>query len=298
MGKFKEFTTGHPVITSVALWAFAVFVTGACLMWQDKTGPTYPLHGTVQTAQGPVEFEFLRSESLGTDLKVLLIKPVPEGVTASVEYRRYTSGDAWKGLPLSAGTFEFTRRGTVTKIEGLGAELPALQERAGKYEYFVNIDDGSGKPFSITGEKPILARYKGEVPVSVLAIHILAIFLAMLLAIRTTLEAIVDGNFKWMLWATIVAFILGAFVLGPIVQWYAFRVWWSGFPLGGDWTDNKVVFELLAWLIALALNWGNRRNRWIVVGAGLVTLAVYFIPHSIFGSEFNYGRGASRGTGG
>ena len=34
------------------------------------------------------------------------------------------------------------------------------------------------------------------------------------------------------------------------------------------------------------------------MGAGLVTLAVYFIPHSIFGSEFNYGKGPSRGTGG
>ena len=41
MGKFKEFTTGHPIITSVTLWTLGVLVTGACLMWQDKTGPTY-----------------------------------------------------------------------------------------------------------------------------------------------------------------------------------------------------------------------------------------------------------------
>jgi hypothetical protein len=298
MGKLKEFTTRHPVITSVTLWVLALLVTGACLLWQDKTGPTYPLHGTIETAKGPVEFEFLRSENIGTDLKVLLIKPVPEGVTASVKFRRYTSGEAWKELPFSAGTFEFTRRGNVTKIEGFGAELPSLQERAGKYEYFVNIDDGSGKPFSITGDKAILARYKGAVPLWVLAIHILTIFAAMLLAVRTTLEAIVDGNYKWMMWATIISFILGAFVLGPIVQWYAFRVWWSGFPLGGDWTDNKVVFELVAWLIAAGFNWGKRRNRWLVMGAGLVTLAVYFIPHSIFGSEYNYGEGQSRGTSG
>jgi hypothetical protein len=294
----REYITAHPVVTSAVLWALAIVVTGVCLMWQDKTGPTYPLHGTVQTAKGPVQFELLRSENLTTDLKVLLVDPVPDGVTATVKFRRYTSGEPWQELPMSRGSFEFTRRGTVTKVEGLGAELPSLQERAGKYEYFVTVNDGSTTPFSITGEKPILARYKGEVPMPVLAVHILVIFLAMLLAVRTTLEAIVDGRYKWMLWATIIAFVLGAFVLGPIVQWYAFRVWWSGFPLGGDWTDNKVVFELLAWLIALALNWGKRRNRWIVVGAGLVTLAVYFIPHSIFGSEYNYGRGSSRGTSG
>jgi hypothetical protein len=130
----------------------------------------------------------------------------------------------------------------------------------------------------------------------VLAVHILTIFLAMLLAVRTTLEALVDGKYRWMMWATIVSFVLGAFVLGPIVQWYAFRVWWSGFPLGGDWTDNKVVFELLAWIVAAVLNTGKRRNRWAVVGAGVVTLAVYFIPHSIFGSEYNYATGKGRGT--
>jgi len=298
MGKIKDYTSSHPVIVSVVLWIVALAVTGACLMWQDKTGPTYPLHGTIKTAKGPVQFEFLRSENIGTDLKVLLLDPVPQGVTAKVKFRKFTSGEAWQELPFAAGTFEFTRRGDVTKVQGFGAQLPSLQERAGKYEYFVMIDDGSGTPISVTGEKAILARYKGAVPMSVLAIHILTIFLAMLLAVRTTLEALIDGNYKWMIWATIVAFVLGAFVLGPIVQWYAFRVWWSGFPLGGDWTDNKVVVELLAWVIAAGLNWGKRRNRWAVLGAGLVTLAVYFIPHSIFGSEYNYGGGESRGTSG
>jgi len=297
-GTLKDFVSRHRVISSVVLWLVAVAVTGAALLWQDQTGPTYPLRGTVQTARGTVNFEFLRSETIGTDLKVLLLDPVPAGVTAQVRYRRYTSKDAWSTLPMAKGTFEFSRRGSVTKVAGMGAELPSLKERAGKYEYFVDVDDGSGKAFSVTGDKAILARYKGDVPMSVLAVHILVIFLAMLLAVRTTLEALVDGDYDWMLWATLVAFFLGAFVLGPLVQWYAFRVWWSGFPFGGDWTDNKVVVELLAWVVAAAMNWGKRRNRWVVVGAGLVTLAVYFIPHSIFGSEYSYSGAKSRGTAG
>jgi hypothetical protein len=298
MGWLKSFVRTHPILTSVILWTVACLVTGASLLWQDQTGPTYPLQGTVQTAKGAVSFEFLRSETIGTDLKVLLLDPVPEGLKATVKYRRFTSGDAWREVPMVPGSFEFSRRGSVTKVQGVGVELPSLNERAGKYEYFVIIDDGSGTPFSVTGDTAILARYKGAVPLLVLAVHILVIFLAMLFAVRTTLEAIVDGNYKWMLWTTLIAFVLGAFVLGPVVQWYAFRVWWSGFPLGGDWTDNKVVVELLAWVLAAALNWGKRRNRWIVVGAGLVTLAVYFIPHSIFGSEYRYSGGPSRGTNG
>ena len=298
MGKLKGFVERHPVMTTIVLWVIAVLVTGASLLWQDQTGPTYPLSGAVQTAKGPVQFEFLRSETIGTDLKVLMFDPVPQGVSARVRFRRYTTNDAWSELPLTRGTFEFSRRGSVTKVTGIGAELPSLHERAGKYEYFVDISDGSGASFSVTGDKAILARYKGDVPMPVLAVHILVIFLAMLFAVRATLEAVIDGNYKWMLWATLVAFFLGAFVLGPLVQWYAFRVWWSGFPFGGDWTDNKVVVELLAWIVAVAMNWGKRRNRWVVVGAGLVTLAVYFIPHSIFGSEYRYGGGKSRGTAG
>ena len=297
-GTLRDFVSRHRLVVNIALWLVAIAVTGAALMWQDQTGPTYPLRGTVQTAKGAVNFEFLRSETIGTDLKVLLLDPVPAGVTAQVRYRRYTSNDVWRTLPLAKGTFEFSRRGSTTKVAGMGAELPSLKERAGKYEYFVDIDDGSGKPFSVTGDKAILARYKGDVPMMVLAIHILVIFLAMLLAVRTTLEALIDGDYNWMLWATLIAFFLGAFVLGPLVQWYAFRVWWSGFPFGGDWTDNKVVVELLAWVVAVVMNLGKRRNRWVVVGAGLVTLAVYFIPHSIFGSEYSYSGAKSRGTAG
>jgi len=85
------------------------------------------------------------------------------------------------------------------------------------------------------------------------------------------------------------------------VQWYAFGVWWSGFPFGYDWTDNKVVVELAAWLLAggAVLAWrGTGRARVAVLLALAVTLAVYFIPHSIFGSEYDYRRGAGHGTAG
>ena len=85
-------------------------------------------------------------------------------------------------------------------------------------------------------------------------------------------------------------------MLGPLVQWYAFNVWWSGIPFGFDWTDNKVLVELAFWIFALVMNTGKRKARWPVWIAGIVTLAVYFIPHSVFGSEYNYRTGTGRGT--
>lgn len=296
MEKLKEFADRSPKVTSVLLWILSILLTIGCFTYQDKTGPTYPLEGDLQTAKGKVHFKFLRSENIGTDLKIMLLDPVPEGITGFVKYRRFRSHDDWSIMPMGKGEFEFTRRGRTEAVQGWGAQLPNLDVRAGKYEYFVYIDDGEAEPISVTDEKPIYARYKGAVPHLVLLFHILAIFVSMALAIRTTLEAVVDGKFKGKLWATLISFLVGAFVLGPLVQWYAFGVLWSGFPFGFDWTDNKVLVELVFWLFALYMNRGERRNRWSVYLAGVVTLFVYFIPHSIFGSEYDFRTGTGRGT--
>ena len=82
------------------------------------------------------------------------------------------------------------------------------------------------------------------------------------------------------------------------MQWYAFGVWWAGIPFGYDWTDNKVLVSLTAWGIAWWKNRGGRRSRASIYAAGIVTLLVYFIPHSVFGSEFDYRTGKGHGTAG
>jgi hypothetical protein len=153
-------------------------------------------------------------------------------------------------------------------VNGAGAGLPYLEERAGKYEYYVYVDDGSGAPLSVTGNKPVYARYKDEVPTPVLLLHIVTIFVSMALAIRTTLEALVEGTFKWMIVATIISLLVGGFVLGPWVQWHAFGVWWLGIPYGYDWTDNNVLVELLFWLLAAYMNRGERRCVVFAVARG------------------------------
>ena len=131
--------------------------------------------------------------------------------------------------------------------------------------------------------------------------HIILVFLSMTLALRTGLQAIAGGEVRGLLLATIVSLLLGAFVLGPIVQKYAFGVYWSGWPFGYDWTDNKVLVELAAWLgaaLIATLSRSRRAARAAVLVATAVTLAVYFIPHSIFGSEYDYTRGSGHGTAG
>jgi RNA recognition motif-containing protein len=40
----------------------------------------------------------------------------------------------------------------------------------------------------------------------------------------------------------------------------------------------------------------ERRERWSVLVAGIATLAIFLVPHSIFGSEYNYITGKGHGT--
>lgn len=298
MNRFKDFSAQKPKLASALLWVLAGLITIGCFMYQDKTGPTYPLEGAIDTTAGEVNFKFLRSETIGTDLKIMLVDPVPEGVNGYVQYRRYKSHDEWQEMPMGVGEFTFSRRGSTETVEGFGAELPSLEERAGKYEFFVFLDDGTNDPFSVTGDQPIYARYKDSVPMWALFLHILAIFASMTIAIRTTLGAIADLPFRKLIYASIISLLLGAFVLGPLMQWYAFGVWWSGIPFGYDWTDNKVLLELAFWVWAAYTNRGERHNRTSVYLAGFVTLLVYFIPHSIFGSEYDYRTGTGHGTAG
>lgn len=281
-----------------ALWAIAVVLTVTMFGWQDRTGPTSPLDGAIRTPKGPVHFTFARSANVGTPLPLVLRDPLPPNIRGEVAYRRHSSTDAWTVVPMRRGDFHFSRRGRSSTLRGLGATLPGLRERAGKYEMLIRVDDGGGTFRSVTGKRPVYARFKGAVPTWALVAHILAIFASMAIAIRTVLETATNGHYKRLLYATIVSLLLGGFVLGPLIQWYAFGVWWAGVPFGYDWTDNKVLVELAAWLGAAYAHRNGRRSRRAIYAAGVVTALVYFIPHSIFGSEYDYTTGTGHGTAG
>lgn len=283
---------------AIVAWLVAIIGTLAVLVFQDRTGPTFPIEGTLETPAGPVGYLLPRSETIGTDLVVLLRAPLPSHITGHVRYRRYTSDDEWATVEMVPGTFGYNIRGRRYRTSGLGATLPSLTERAGKYEYFADVGVGSAEAISLTGDNPVLARYKGAVPTWVLVVHIGFIFVSLLLALRAGIAALFNQPLKVWVVATTHTLLTGGMVMGPLVQWYAFGVWWAGLPFGWDWTDNKVLLEVLVWVAALYANRGQNRCRWIVLVAVLVAIAVYLIPHSLFGSEFNYQLGAGQGTAG
>ena len=135
---------------------------------------------------------------------------------------------------------------------------------------------------------------KGSVPLTILLFHILVIFGAMLLSAVTGLKAVFHGKYiLCYIWLTVVFFFIGGLILGPVVQKYAFDVYWTGWPFGHDLTDNKTLVGLIFWIIALIVQYRKPGNRVWPVIAAIVFLVVFLIPHSELGSEIDYTRACS-----
>jgi hypothetical protein len=158
-----------------------------------------------------------------------------------------------------------------------------LMPMAGKLEYRVVLEAG-GRSVSFP-EKAAVARFKGDVPAWVLIPHVAAMFFGMLFSTRAALAAVFGGNTRGWGYLTLGLIVLGGFVLGPIVQKLAFGEYWTGIPWGYDLTDNKTLIAGVAWILAALQLRGGRQARAAVVAATVVTMVVFAIPHSVWGSQ-------------
>ena len=258
------------------LWVIAVVVTLFLLVYQRRTGPTYPMRGEAVVGPETVRFELLRTQEIGQGAPVVVSVP-DTAVSGTVIFRRLRSHDDWTEAPL------------VRQGETLRATLPELPP-AGKVAYRVRLARGT-ETVDLTPE-PVVLRYKGVVPSWIILPHILIIFVAFLFANRTGLEALdASGRARlWMGW-TLVFLAVGGFVFGPMMQQYAFGKLWTGFPLGHDLTDNKTLIAMLGWLFAWWKNRSGRDGRGWILAAALLMAVVYLIPHSVLGSEMDFTQG-------
>jgi hypothetical protein len=266
--------------TAVLLWVTVLVLMLAAAVWQRLTGPTHPRRGRTAVAGQVVRWRLLRSSVSGEPFMVAL--PAPAGVTGAVRYRRYPTGEPFREVVM-------TREGGT-----LVALLPT-QPPAGKLEYYVVIAAPSG-PVRVPEGEPIVMRFKGDVPALVLVPHVVTMFVSMMIGIRAALAAALGRpESRRYAWVAVVGIAIGGLGLGPIVQKYAFGAFWTGWPLGSDLTDDKTLAMWLAWVAAVAV-WQRRRDpadriaRWTTIAAALVMIAVYLVPHSLRGSELDYGK--------
>jgi hypothetical protein len=262
------------------LWFLAFLITISAAIYQRMTGPTYPKRINVAVNTITQELKLVRSLSLGQKPEVRLYLK-DSNITAKLFFKRFKDAGEYQ-------VADFTFKAD-PKHPGFVAAVPQ-QPAAGKIQYYIEITDSNG-PRSYQKENPVVIRFKGDVPALILIPHILLMFVAMLFSTLAGLMAAIKFPMykKYGLW-TLILFIAGGFILGPVVQYYAFNELWTGIPFGWDLTDNKTLIALIFWILAVVMNRKRERPLYTILAA-FILLLVFSIPHSLFGSELNYSSG-------
>ena len=248
-------------------WLVAVVITLVLSIYQRMTGPTYPKKVIVELNGGSYKVKLPRSGVQHDE--IILLKDIPSDTKAQLHYRRYPT------------TNDYTTVDFSLKDNQLQAVLP-VQPVAGKLQYYITV---GGKDYA--ADEPPLIRFRNDVSAGILIPHILFMFAAMLFAVYTFLLVVTRKEYGRWLKITVATLFVGGFIFGPLVQHAAFGPWWTGFPYGTDLTDNKTLISFVFFVAALAtLKW--KYNKWVVCLAVLVMIVVFTIPHSAYGSEYDY----------
>lgn len=272
---------------SLTLWIISIILMAGIVMYQMITGPTFPKRTSVQMSGkkwNGTEWVTYRSDNIKLKLprssegayNVQLKLDIPDtNISAEIKMKRFRSYDSWSIYPMK-------REG-----DNLTAEIPH-QEPGGKVMYQIFLNNPVEKNVSITDE-PVILRFRGDVPIIIVIIHLIFMFGTFTIAIRTGLEALFKGEkvYKMAFWTAILLFV-GGLISGPIMQKYAFDAYWTGWPFGHDLTDNKTVVGLVIWIIAAWQLKKHPEKKWWAILATVVLIGVYLIPHSLLGSEIDY----------
>lgn len=261
----------------IGLVAFVAMYSMA--RYQRRTGPTWPIPVEETLAGSEITGELIRTQPGDEDARVALAASSVD-TQGEVLWRRYPTREDWSRL-------EMVREETEIGPE-LAAYLPN-QPAAAKLEYSVRLWQG-GEELHLPEGGTAVIRYRDEVPAWVLIPHVITMFLTLWIVFRAALGALLGETAVRRFIPSILGFLLfGGFFLGPLVQKFAFDDWWTGWPFGTDWTDNKTLAALIAWLIAW---WLCKKfpqiQRFAVLGATVVMVVVYLIPHSMGGSELDW----------
>ncbi len=255
-------------------WTIAVCITLASASWQRATGPTYPVRGQVTLGGQTIPIELQRTHG-GQGDQPVLVQVADDEVSGRVMWRFYPVVHAnWNVVHM---------RRTGNALQGA---LPH-QPPAGKLEYQVHLVRGSET--ALFPPAAAITRFKGPVRPAILVPHVVLMFLGMLWSTRAGLASLFGGPIHRSTFAALLLLVVGGFVLGPAVQKQAFGAWWTGVPYGYDLTDNKMLIAGAAWIAAgicaVVADPRGRAMRSSVLTAALLTLVVFAIPHSVWGSQ-------------
>ncbi len=172
-----------------------------------------------------------------------------------------------------------------------------------QYYYFEIRDNTGGYRAGLRRADggPFVVKFIGHVPWLVLVGHVGMMILTVFFLVLGFLHSmpLIRGSQNrqpmalYFFLATLCAF-LGGYPLGSAMNHYAFAAAWEGVPFGTDATDNKtqllfayLLFVTLAGIGSLSKGrlghdiYPPKALGWLGVGAFVLMLAIYLIPHSI-----------------
>jgi hypothetical protein len=261
---------------NILFWILAIIITIFAAYYQRITGPTYPQKGSISFNEQEIKFNLDRSYAGEGDCPIKL--NVPVDMKGTLIWKRHNTTDADKTVEMR------NENGTLV------ADLPH-QPPSGKLDYQIRLMKDNVEKYLPSKGGYVVIRFRDDVPPYVLIPHIIIMFLAMLFSTRAGIEFFnKEPNFIKYVWWTLGTFFVGGFILGPLVQHFAFGPYWTGIPFGWDLTDNKTLIAFVGWIIAFIGYKKSKKPAFWIIGASLLTLIVFLIPHSVLGSELDYSK--------
>jgi len=260
---------------NITLWIIAVTFTIISIIYQNTTGPTYPVKGHIIFNGKQIDYKLERSFLISKEcpVKIYTNDSLIKGVLV---WKRFKTMDDETSRPM--------------RYENgyLVSELDKQEKMAEKLQYFIMLISTNPnyqnveKLGYIPDKEGVVIRFRGDVPFMIIILHIIFIFAFELMSLKTGLEFFrKEPKYKKYTFWTIGLAIIGGFILGPLVQYYAFGEFWTGIPFGFDLTDNKMLIAFIAWIAALYAIYKSKKPGYWILGATIITIGIFLIPHSV-----------------
>ena len=252
------------------LWILALLITCSAAYYQRISSPTYPSLVVIPVEMQKYPVTFIHSHTGKSDCPIILqIGDI--AVKGELSYRKYPSQSEMTKL-------EMKREG-----DKLVASIPN-QSSGVKIEYQVELSK-NGAQLKYSSLKPTILLFEGEIPKFPFFMNLAVLGLAMLLSSWTGLLALFGfGSSRFFSMLTFIGFVVGGFVIAPIVHKYAVNDWWTGFPIGYSLNNNKFFLASLVWLVVV-VTIQRKYNKIISVMAAILTLVIFLIPSTFVENE-------------
>ncbi|MFA5403865.1 MAG: hypothetical protein WC358_02910 [Ignavibacteria bacterium] len=260
---------------NVTFWIVAAIITVISIFYQNTTGPTYPKKGNIIFNGKQIDYKLDRSALINIECPIKIYTN-DSLIKGTLVWKRFNTLDNEKSKPM--------------RYENgyLIVEIDKQEKMAEKLQYYIQLSTNQPGTQNVSqlgyipDKNGVVIRFRGDVPFMIIILHIIFIFAFELMSLKTGMEFFrKEPKYKKYTFWTIALAVVGGFILGPLVQYYAFGEYWTGFPFGFDLTDNKMIIAFVAWVAALYAIYKSKKPGYWVLGAAIITIGIFLIPHSV-----------------